>query len=191
MKRLVCVVEGKGEVAAIPRLCARILGHLGISGWYVDEDPIRQPRGALVDMRGPSEMRRCLPEGIRRAVGLALKRRPQGVLVLCDSDDACAAVWGPDASALVAERVAGGAVMAVREYEAWFLGGLPTADLQRLRLKHPEAVRDAKGRMTRVVPGYLPTTHQLEQTRILNIEAARRRCPSFDKLVRVVDEVCR
>lgn len=32
MKRLVCVVEGKGEVLAIPTLCHRVFGHLGIQG---------------------------------------------------------------------------------------------------------------------------------------------------------------
>lgn len=190
MKRLVCVVEGKGEVAAVPRLCARILEYLKIADWYVDEDPIRQPRGQLVDMKGTSERRKCLARGVDRAVGLAMKRKPQAVLVLCDSDDACAAVWGPDAAAVVSARVVGGAVMAVREYEAWLLGGRSVADLERLRLKNPEAVRDAKGRLARLVPGYLPTTHQLDQTRTLDIAVARERCPSFDKLVRQIEAVC-
>ena len=40
-RRLVCIVEGQGEVAAIPNLCARILNHLGVSDWVVGRDPIR------------------------------------------------------------------------------------------------------------------------------------------------------
>jgi hypothetical protein len=40
--------------------------------------------------------------------------------------------------------------------------------------------------LKRLVPGYLPTTHQLNETRRIDIALVRKRSDSFDKLVRVL-----
>jgi hypothetical protein len=182
-KRIVCVVEGKGEVKAIPNLCARVLKLLDVSDWYVDPEPIRQPRSRLVDERVPSPLRPAREGGFDDAVQLALRsRRANGVLVLCDSDDDCPATWGTVASARLGQHCRGAAVMAVREYEAWLLHGLARA--ASLRAPQIDAKRDAKGLLRRYVPGYRPNLHQLEITRELDIGRCWARSDSFDKLVR-------
>ncbi|XXY46340.1 DUF4276 family protein [Sorangium sp. So ce269] len=188
MKRLVCIVEGKGEVAAIPNLCTRILRqHLLDTAWMVDQEPIRRPRGKLVDatVRGP--LRRCHADELRRAVMLARQsRRADAVLVLCDADDDCPATWGPDAARAIQVLMPGDAVMAVREYETWLLLNFTEDELRQAGAPMPESKRGAKEVLRRLVPGYLPTMHQLSETRRIDIALVRRRSDSLDKLVRAL-----
>jgi hypothetical protein len=183
-RRLVCVVEGKGDVEALPNLCARVRDYLKAWDWFVDPQPVRQPRGMLVDERTPSPNRACRVDGAGRAVRLALGRPADGILLTCDADDDCPAVWGPSARAIAAEAVPGDAVMMVREYEAWLLYAFDDAALARVGITDPERIRGAKEKLRRLVPGYKPTTHQLEITRKIDIERLRRVSDSFDKLVR-------
>jgi hypothetical protein len=187
-RRLVCIVEGKGEVEAIPNLCTRILQDLGVWTWFVDPVPIRQPRGSLVDGRVGSPMRPARDGLFDRAVQLALRsRRADGVLVLCDSDDDCPAAWGPSASERLGTVCQGAAVMAQREYETWILHGLErVADLEPQRI---ETRRDAKGLLRRYHAGYRPGLHQLALTRQLDIARCWARSDSFDKLMRSIAEV--
>ena len=188
MRRLVCIVEGKGEVAAIPNLCMRILRqYLGDVAWIVDQDPIRQPRGKLVDGTRKSPLRLCHADGVRRAVLLARQtRKADAVLVLCDADDDCPATWGPDAARVVKGLMPGDAVMAVCEYETWLLLNFSEDALQRAGAPMPESKRGAKEVLKRLVPGYLPTTHQLSETRRIDIPLVRKRSDSLDKLVRAL-----
>ena len=184
MKRLVCVVEGRGEVQAVPALCARILRHLEVHHWIVDPNPVRQPRSLLVDEREKSPRRRSREDTLRKAVDLARRRPADGVLVLCDADDDCPAAWGPHALGVITSLTAGAAVMTVREYETWLLLNHSDEELTRIGLTEPERKQDAKKALARLVPGYLPTTHQLAQTRTIDIDRLRTRSRSFDKLVR-------
>jgi Domain of unknown function (DUF4276) len=190
MKRLVCIVEGEGEVAAIPCLCARILQYLGAEGWIVDRDPIRQPRSKLVDEKVKSPHRPCNGEGVRRATAMARARPADAVLVLCDADDDCPAIWGPDAMKHLVEPTRGAGVMAQREYEAWVLLSYTEEQRKAARVRNPEQIRDAKGELRKLIRGYLPTVHQLAATRQLDISRVRARSDSFDKLVRAIASLC-
>ncbi len=190
MKRLVCIVEGQGEVAAIPSLCARILLYLGAERWIVDPDPIRQPRSRLVDEKARSPRRPCNEDGIRRAIAMARARPADAVLVLCDADADCAAIWGPDAQKHLVTPVRGAAVMAQREYEAWLLASYTDEQRAAAKVRDPELIRDAKGELRKLIPGYLPTVHQLAVTRKLDISRVRARSDSFDKLVRALGGLC-
>lgn len=190
MKRLVCIVEGQGEVVAVPNLCARIIQYLRVEQWIVDPMPIRQPRARLVDERTKSPRRPCNTDGIRRAVALAHARPADAVLVLCDADDDCPAVWAPDALKLLTAPVPGAAVMAQREYEAWLLASYPEEQWKAEKVRDPERIRDAKGELRKLIPGYLPTVHQLAATRRLDIPRVRARSDSFDKLVRSLGSLC-
>jgi uncharacterized protein DUF4276 len=183
-RRLVCVVEGKGDVEALPNLCSRVRDYLGATDWFVDPQPVRQPRGSLVDEARPSPNRPCRTDGAGRAVQLALSRPADGILLTCDADDDCPAVWGPSAKEVVTRRAQGDAVMVVREYEAWLLHAFDESDLARAGITDPERIRGAKEKLRKLVPGYKPTTHQLEITRKIDIERLRRASDSFDKLVR-------
>jgi hypothetical protein len=74
--------------------------------------------------------------------------------------------------------------MIVREYEGWLLQSFSDAELANAGVINPESIRGAKGALKRLVPGYKPTTHQLEITRAIDIQQLRGRSDSFDKLVR-------
>lgn len=174
----------------MPALCYRILRSLGISGWLVDEEPIRQPRSLLVDEGGSSPHRPCLLAGVERAVELAVRRPADAVIVMCDSDDDCAATWALDFRARVSARVPVAPVMAVREYESWLLANEAASVRRALGISSPEDVRDAKGLMRRARGRYLPTLHQLILTRRIDVVTTRELCASFDKLVRTVAEIC-
>lgn len=191
MKRLVCIVEGKGEVRAVPTLCARILKEIGASSWTVDSDPIRRPRGTLVDEGIPTHKRPCHARELGRALEMALARDPDGLIVLCDADRDCPAVWGPSAIGTIRARTAvpATAVMCVLEYEAWLLRTYSDEEHRAAKVRDPERTRGAKEELRKLVPDYMPTTHQLELTRRIDVTALRTRSRSFDKLVRGIETI--
>jgi len=108
------VVEGDGEVKALPKLLHRVAVEIGVSNLRT-EVPIREPRGRITRLGG-----------IERVVSAAALRVKDdgGVLVLIDADDDCPAQLGTDL--LSRARAARGdkriaVVLANREFEAWFL----------------------------------------------------------------------
>jgi len=188
--RIVCIAEGKGEVEAVPNLCARILAYLGSHNWFVDSHVIRLPRSLLVDESTPSPDRSANVNGVQRAVSYAALRGADAMLILADADDDCAAAWSESIAGLRSPGPPVAAVMAVREFEAWLLSNRSTEELEQARIANPETVRDAKGRMRSFVAKYKPTVHQLEETRRIDIERVRTVSPSFDKLVRSIAILC-
>ena len=176
------LVEGHGESYAAPILVRRVAEALGAP--CVVRSVLRQPRSAIIK---PGELERAVTL-LGNKVG-----NNGAVLVLIDADDDPACTLGPELlnrarTARPDRRV--GVVLAVREYEAWFLAaaaslrgrrGLP-ADLEAPSTF--EAIRDAKGWLGQRMPrGYSPTADQPALTNLLDLELARR-SPSFDKLVR-------
>lgn len=75
------IVEGDGEVSALPKLLHRIAAELGVSG-LLTPTPMRIPRGKIT-----------IAGGIERGVAAGALRVPGngGVLVLLDADDDCPA----------------------------------------------------------------------------------------------------
>jgi hypothetical protein len=192
-RRLVCIVEGKGEVQAIPNLCARILASLSAHQWFVDKEPVRRPRSQLVDERVKGPRRPCREEGVRKALEIAAARHPDAILVMCDSDDDCPGRWASSVASLVDQSSSrpAAAVMAVREFEAWLLWGHSDAELAKIKASDPDRIRNAKGKLEKLVAGYEPTTHQLLLTRQIDVHRLRQRSRSFDKLVRTLGLLCR
>ncbi len=191
MRRLVCIVEGKGEVQAIPNLCSRILLDLSAHQWFVDKEPIRRPRSQLVDERVKSPLRPCRQEGVHKALEIAAARRPDAILVTCDADDDCPKTWAESVASLVGASRPAAAVMAVREFEAWLLWSRSEAELKKVKVTDPDRVRNAKGKLEGLVAGYEPTTHQLGLTRQMDLQRLRHRSKSFDKLVRTLGSLCK
>jgi len=185
--RIACIVEGHGEVEAVPVLIRRIAASLEPSAFPEIPHPMRVPASTLVrngELERAAEFaaRRCGADG--------------AILVLLDCDDECPAELGPAlvrraVTARTDRRIA--VVIAKREYETWFLAaaaslrgrrGLPR-DLSAPR--DPESIRDAKGWLADRMAGgiYSPTTDQAALSASFDLQAARV-SDSFDKLFREI-----
>ncbi len=190
---LSCVVEGHGEVQALPILLRRIAsGFLDVHALEIPT-PFRQPRSRIVK-----------PEELESAVSFTAARvrgRPGGVLIVLDADDDRGCELGPALlrrAEVAASDIAVRVVIAEREYESWFLAaagslagqrGLPS-ELQN----HPSAEqpRDAKGWLSQNMgraASYSETVDQPAFSATLDLDAARARSRSFDKLVRSVADL--
>lgn len=180
------VVEGHGEVEAAPILVRRIAAWAGHEGSVTIPQPLRVHRGSIVK------------EGeLERAVELVARKTGDGgaILVLLDADEDCAAKLGP--ALLARARTARSdrrisVVVAVMEYEAWFLAAAESLRGQRTLPddlappEEPEAIRHAKAWLDgKMQNGYAETIEQAKLTARLDIDRARD-APSFDKLVRDV-----
>lgn len=189
MRRLVCLVEGHGELKAAPILCNRVIRTiLKKDNWFVDEEPVRQPRSRYVDETIPSPGRPANIDGIQRALALAAARDPQGILLICDADDDCPAAWiknVPRFAPCGEGKILVRAVMANREFESWLLWGFSSSERIKVGARNPEkSPRNAKKALADLVPGYAPTLNQGIQTRRLDLASIWAASDSFDKFVR-------
>ncbi|MFI5906289.1 DUF4276 family protein [Dactylosporangium sp. NPDC051541] len=188
------VVEGQGEVAAVPVLLRRMIAEIAPELWVDLPRPYRVGRDSLI-----------APYGLERTIGaLAEQGGPgTGLLVLLDADDACPATLGPQLLARVRETRPdrpGSVVLANREFEAWFLASAPSLRGHRglandLTLPaDAERPRDCKGWLSeRRVDGrpYKPTADQAALAALFDMRLARENSPSFDKLWRDVERLLR
>lgn len=186
--KLVCIVEGHGEVDAVPILVRRLVQTMQPGFALQIEQPLRVPRNRLTK-----------PRELERAVELAGRRvGPDGaVLLILDSDDECPASLAPSLLTRAREArsdLAIGVVLAKREFEAWFLAAADSLRGKRgltsslTAPDDPESIRGAKEWLTaRMAPGrrYVETLDQAALAATFDLELARR-APSFDKLYRQV-----
>ena len=182
------IVEGEGEVAALPNLLQRIAAEIGAAKPLTPK-PRRVPRGDITKAGGI--------ENAVAAAALYIKG-DGGVLILLDADDDCPASRGPQLlerarAARRDKRIA--VVLANREFEAWFLAAAPSLAGQHgfpaefPPVPNPEGPRDCKGLLTKARPKgqpYQPTVDQLPLTRIFDMKMAREHADSFDKFYRDV-----
>lgn len=174
---VVSIVEGYAELASVPLLLRR----LGI-----EAAPAFRVKRNLVVKAG--ELERALEAAVR------VRASPSAVLVLLDADDDCPAQLAPAllARARVVTNLPVSVVFAVREIEAWFLGGIESLRGYRgiaadaAWTDDPERPRGAKGRVEEMMGGrgYVDRADQPALMARLDIAAARLRCPSLDKLLR-------
>ena len=182
-----CIVEGYGDVEAIPILVRRVLqeSHPDVS-LFIPHPPIRVPRMKIVK------------DGqLERAVELAARKTdgPGAILILIDADEDCPATLAPEllrrAKAKRSDRPIA-VVLAKREFEAWFLAAAESLRGQRglsATLEppgNPEMIQDAKGWLRGQMTDnrkYSETLDQPALTRLFDLESARR-AASFDKLYR-------
>ncbi len=185
------VVEGEGEIAALPVVLRRLMFDMQI--WNADiQRPFLVDRGKLVK-RG----------GLEAAVESLARRLPPtapgGILVVIDADDDCPASLGPEllqrAEVVRPDRRIA-VVLANREFEAWFLAAAPSlrgrAGLSG-DLTIPEDCeqpRDCKGWLShRRNDGgsYRPRVDQAALADAFDMGMARVNAPSFDKFCRDVN----
>ncbi len=189
---IACIVEGDGEVRAVPALLRRIAAELSV--WRLNiPTPYRMARTKLV-----------VPGNLENAVQAWAHhvRGGGGVLVLIDADDDCPASLGPDMrdraqAARPDKKVA--VVLANREFEAWFLASAPSlAGCRNLpdplvAPPDPEGIRGAKEWLSARMVGhpYKTTADQPALAAVFDMKAARRNSPSFDKFWREVERLMR
>lgn len=187
------IVEGKGEVDAVPVLVRRIAASYVPERYVTVERPIRRMRSDLVQ-----------PNGLERVIELAARQTgpADGILVLLDADDDCPVEVAANLRAR-AERTRPDrhvrVVVASREFEAWFL-----AAAESLRGVHglaadlappanPESIRDAKGWLTartRSGHSYKPAVDQAALSQLFDLEQAAT-ARSFRKFIKDVVELAR
>ncbi len=185
MSSVVAIVEGDGEVQALPVLLRRMCECLTPEAYVRVLPPIRVRRDKFLNK----------PAEFDRHVQLAaLKCSNNGwILIVLDADDDCPVQIGQQ----VLERAKAAAphrhisvVIANREYEAWFLASCKSLDGHRTFTWNqadtfdPEGPRDAKGWMRAHMNcgTYRETTDQPAFSAVIDIPRARERSRSFRKL---------
>jgi uncharacterized protein DUF4276 len=180
------LVEGDGEVEAVPILLRRICQAI---------DPL-----ATVEIVHRSRVPATLllkSGGLERAIDLLARRAgtEAKLLTLLDCEDRCPAELGPELLAR-ARRARSDrellVVLARREFETWFLAAAESLRGRRGLLPDlspppdPESIRDAKGWLSaRMIKGrgYSAPVDQPALAKLFDLTAARR-IASFDRLYR-------
>ncbi len=190
-----CIVEGPGDVVAVPLLIRRIAAELHPDLVIETPRPVRVHRNQVVQA-----------DKFERRVELAVQRiGGQGaIFIILDADDACPAQLGPELLNRASQARSDlpiAVVLAKYEFEAWFLASAESLRGQR-GLKdniqppnNPETIRGAKEWLTHRMEGsrtYSETHDQPALTARFNIEQARH-VGSFDKcyrdIVRLLEEL--
>lgn len=187
MMAVASIVEGDGEVAALPVLLRRLAQWRGAAGYVDVLPPIRVYKDRFLKR----------PEEFSRHLKLAAAKCGDAgwVLILFDADDDCpaekgAAVLRAAQTIIPYRRVA--VVLANREYEAWFMAAATSLNgirgfqcHEKDALINPEIPRNAKGWMQERMPagaGYGETTDQPAFSARFDLDLAHQRSRSFRKL---------
>lgn len=193
--KIAAIVEGHGECEAVPLLIRRIA--LTIDPGFVPTvlPPLRVPASRL---RKNGEMERSVTLASRKLQGRG------GILVLidCDWDGGCPAHDGPallERAKQARSDYPISVVLAMKEYEAWFLAAAESLGGKRglpeniVAPSVPEGIRDAKGWLAEKMPlgaSYSETADQSAFTALFDMEIARR-ADSFDKCYRDISNMLR
>lgn len=189
--KLGLIVEGHGEVAAVPVLIRKLCAEHEV--WDVEIlRPIRGKRDRLVSAKFSD---------LERSIALATFNSADAIIVVVDADDACAATLGPSilARADAASAVPIGVVLVVHEYESWFLASTEALrGHQRVRddavfTNDPDEVPNPKAFFERncMVDGacYSETVDQAGLSAHIDVEHARTRSASMDKFCREAERL--
>jgi hypothetical protein len=189
MPKIVPLVEGDGDVTAVPLLLRDVLASL--QRWDFE---IARPRNA----HGRGNLTK--QNGIERFVQLCLKEPGRdAVFILIDADADCAATTSGDLANRV--RAIGVIVpvvivLAKCEYEAWLvasiqsiagkqLGGRPGIIAEATPPDQPEAVLNPKAWLSERMPrgrAYKETEDQAPMTSSLDLQVVLNSCRSFRRL---------
>ena len=147
---IAAIVEGHGEVSALPILLRRIHGMSeGADRELVVNSPIRIKAGSFLNDSAYRERYLQMASAKARHSG-----RKGLILVMLDCDDGCPATCGPDLRKHVAGQCGNLDVIvlfACREFETWFIASAPSLTGTRGFPENvevppdPEKWRDAKG----------------------------------------------
>jgi hypothetical protein len=185
MITVVPIVEGHGEVAALPALLHRFGALMPLETGFLINEPIRVHRDRFLSNR----------DEFKRMLGLAaLKCLGQGwILILLDADDDCPKELGEtilQRAREVAPESRISVVFANREYEAWFvaaaasLNGVCGFEFHDKNLPEAESIRGAKEWISKRIRNgrYHEVQDQPVFTRRMNLEMAMSGSRSLRKL---------
>ena len=186
---IVPIVEGHAEVEGVPVLLRRLLAVLSSPSIGVAR-PFRVKRTRI---RSVGEVERAIELAVHDREGAA------AVLITLDADDDCPVGLAAElkSRALSATNLPVSVVVAIREFEAWFLGAKESLRGMRgirdgaLSVPDAEEIRGAKERLSGNMEGrrYLEVDDQPALAAHFDVETARSHCPSFDKLWREVERL--
>ena len=186
---IACIVEGHGDVEAVPIVVRRIAEKIDPTIVVNIPRPIRVSRTKIVEVAE-----------LDRAIELAVRTidHAGGILIIQDSDDDCPAALGPklhDMAVRIRCDVPIGVVLAKFEFESWFLAaaesiggrrGLPNTLSSPCA---PETIRGAKEWLShRMEHKYVETLDQPALAALFDLQVARR-ADSFDKCYREVERL--
>ncbi len=191
--QIACVVEGHGDVEAVPIVVRRIAERCdpGISVHI--PLPIRIPKSKLLK---PTELERAVDLAIRKIGGNG------AVLVVLDSDDDCPRDVAPHLLQRITHEfghmlIPLAVVLAKREFESWFLAAAGSLRGNRGLLQElepppdPEEIRDAKGWLSSQMEEghrYVGTLDQPAFASLFDLGSARQ-ADSFDKFYRDIERI--
>ena len=192
MITIASIVEGHGEVVALPLLMRRIAAQVATGRVVKTLHPFRVPRQNFLK---PGEIE-------RRVEFVANRSGANGrILILLDANSDCPKTLAAEITQRARQARSDRAiqvVLAKMEYEAWFLAAAESV-AERRGIKSdigsppdPEAVRDAKGWISKHMKtgrSYSPSADQPALTAVFDMGVARKRAPSFDKLYRAVESL--
>lgn len=183
--KIASIVEGDGEVVALPILLRRLTEWRAPGRYFDVQTPIKVRRDRFLNR----------DEEFHRMLHLAAAKCGEGgwILVLLDADDDCPANRGPEIARQAAQCVphrSVSVVLANREYEAWFVAAATSLHGHRgfvndpTDTANPEIPRDAKGWVKRRMSrgSYGETTDQPAFTALMNLQQVFDRSRSFRKL---------
>ena len=190
-----CIVEGHGEVEAVPVLIRRVAEDLYPELAVIVPRPIRVSRDKILEV---GELEKWIEV-------VSLRIGGQGaIFIILDSDDDCPARLGPvllHRASQIHSDLPIAVVLATCEFEAWFLAAAESIRGRRgLRNdidspEEPETIRDAKGWLSNRMENGRNYHEKRDQPALadsFDLEQARR-ADSFDKcyrdIVRLLDEL--
>jgi hypothetical protein len=185
---IVTIVEGDGEVGALPVLLRRLVGHHH-SVHFV------RPKNAH------TRNNLTKPGGLERFLELARSEGCDGALVLLDADKVCAAelAWELAERARDVGLPFPVAIVCVKcEYEAWFLAsletikgrpGIPAGTVYEGDVESKPGVKEWL--TAQMPPGraYKETQDQAPLSAMLDLDLVRQRSRSFRRLEHAVEEL--
>lgn len=189
------IVEGHGEVRAVPILLRRIASEIFDRHDVIILPAHRIKRGRMT-AEDSQDLIKAAELGARK---IAQTGHGGSVLVVFDADDDCPAEIGPAILGRIHRSdVQTSVVVANREYESWFLAAATSLSRQKNVLddakppNDPEAIRGAKQYLARNIlkrgAVYSETVDQPAFTATFGLGEARS-TQSFEKLCREIEKI--
>ena len=177
------IVEGPGDVAAVPVLLRRLLHESMLRFDAVVMRP--------VNCTGKGNLRKRIQDYISYCLG----NKCDAILILFDADSDCALELVRE----VCEKCRGlnrpvpiAVVCVVREYESWFLASVASVvGGVTAYTGNPESKVNPKETLKQLLPGrnYRETEHQAKLTALIDLDAASKNSRSFRRLRHAVEEL--